>query len=139
MLRPKQSARLWAWTFVCLLILKAAVPFFAVQAASLQGVPVAEVCPMYGVHVAQAGHGDHALHDHHAAHSGTPHDGTAAHADDHCALAAIASMAVPDALQIPIAAAGAVEIGAAVPIGQSYPDACADWASRLRHAPPAFA
>lgn len=145
------SSRSWPsrfalWAAVFALLLKGAVPMFAAAAAHLQGVPVAEVCPVYGVSLASA-HQPHGSHDEHAHHhhahdhrQGEDHKGheLAAHGD-HCALTALASLAGPD--DVEWAVAPAMHAVSAIPLhaADSVPDACARWVARLKHGPPTIA
>lgn len=148
------SSRSWPsrfalWAAVFALLLKGAVPMFAATAAQLQGVPVAEVCPVYGVALAaaQVSHGSHDEHAHHQhAHhhehgGGQDHQGhqMAAHGD-HCALTGLASLAGPDD-DVAWAIAPATQAVAAVQVHATHPvpDACGLWVARLKHGPPAFA
>lgn len=114
------SAKSWSsrgalWVAVFALLLKSAVPMFAARAASLQGVPVAQICTVYGVALPEAGtldhhagheHGAHSAHAGHAAH-GDHHDHSShergAHAGEHCALTALVAFASydPEPLSLP--------------------------------------
>jgi hypothetical protein len=140
------SSRLALWAAVCTLLLKAAVPMLASAAAGLQGRSVAQVCTVYGVAlpVSQDAHaGHHAPAQHHADHDPDhEHDShaLASHSGDHCALTALAALAMPDT------SAGALPppcrvLVAGVPIRHepAPPDDCARWAARLKHGPPALA
>jgi hypothetical protein len=142
MSRRSLTSRLALWAAICALALKAAVPLFAVAAAQAQGVAVAELCSVYGVALpvssatAQAHahhHGGHAGHDDHGPHS-------PAHAGDHCALTALATMAVPDVapLRAPSPAASICK-HATTSASATIRDACAAWAARLEHGPPSLA
>jgi len=146
MSRRSWSSRFTTWAAVGLLLLKAAVPLLAAGAAHARGVPVAQVCAIYGV--ALAAHGAHAGHPHDGAHEGHAAPagdddgarGDALHGSGHCALAALASLSTPDAAAPALpsardAAPAFVEPSRAV----ARPDACASWAARLRHGPPARA
>src|SRR5207245_4398580 len=97
MSRRTWSSRLALWAAVCALVLKTAMPMFAAGAAQMRGVPVAEVCTVYGVAPPGVSPGEHA-HHHHGEHAGD-HDhsshAAAAHSSDHCALTALAALAVP--------------------------------------------
>ena len=156
-------SRFALWAAVFALLLKGAVPMLAATAAQLQGVPVAEVCPVYGVSLASAhgaphaeaangGHtdGEHAHHQHahHSHHHHDPAAGTG-HEDhkghelashgDHCALTALASLAGPD--EVDWAIAPAVHVVASIEVHRTepVPDACALWVARLKHGPPVTA
>ncbi len=122
--RSRLASRLTLWAFAAALVLKSGVPLLAAAAAGLQGKQVADVCAIYGVRLAPAsdhvghtaahatGHmaamdmpaGSHA-HTHHehdragAAERRADHEhhepaDPAAHAQDHCALTALAAGAV---------------------------------------------
>ena len=137
------SSRITLWVAVCALLLKAAVPMLASAAAGVQGRAVAEICTVYGVAqpAAQDPHAGDA-HAHHLQHDPHEHDShkLASHSGDHCALTALAALAMPDA-----------PVGALPPPGRviatvvstrhepAAPDDCARWAARLKHGPPALA
>ncbi len=127
------------------LLLKAAVPLLAATAAQSQGLPVAQLCTLYGVATASlssAAQPEHA-HGHHHHHDATDADGhddgprsATDHAHDHCALTAVAAMAVGSA-----APPGPPPDGAAasLPVTRGerrVADDCARWATRLAHGPP---
>ena len=144
MFAKSTSSRVMLWAAVLALLLKAAVPMFAAGAAHVRGVPVAEVCPVYGVALPSANAGEHAAHHHHAGHAGAPTDPSdhnqhdaAAHAGDHCALTALATFAPHEASPLLFATPRA---SLPHPRLQSSFDAIADahaeWAARLQHAPP---
>ena len=136
------------WTVrvaVLALLLQTAVPMLASAAAHLRGVPVAQVCEVYGVPAAMpdAAQGHHGAHDHHvdhASHDDSPPDhdphSDEAHKTGHCALTALAALAPHD--EPPAGTPRAdrrVELRAAT-ASFSVADACAAWAARLRHGPP---
>ena len=131
------------------LLLKAAVPLMASAAARLQGVPVGQVCEVYGVALPapqslHAGHAPHAGHEHHAAHAEPSGPApipkgsdTGAHHGDHCALGALAALA-------PFFS-GTAALPAAMPwrapdtgpgTDAFFRDASAAWVARLKHGPP---
>ena len=66
----------------------------------MRGVLVAEVCAVYGVALPGASHDEHAGHAHHHAdpsgHGDQGSHSATAHIGDHCALTALAALAVPD-------------------------------------------
>jgi len=142
MQRRAWSIRSLLGALVGTLLLKAAVPLLAAGAAHLQGVPVGSICSIYGVTLPSAQADPHAGHHGHHAHNGdaSPSGDAPAHSDrDHCALTGLAAMAVPD-----IAAPPAAPTAAAAPLLQSLAwicagDACAAWAARMHHPPPAWA
>jgi len=158
MSRHPWSSRFTAWAVVCLLVLKAAVPMLAAGAAQARGIGVAEVCPIYGVALpfASQRHDAHGDAGHAGVHAGAgeehpgigeeplglgdhgPH-GHAAQPGDHCALAGLASLAATGAALPAVTPAGAAPPGSAASAGVSFHDACAAWAARLRHGPPARA
>jgi hypothetical protein len=145
MFRRHRPSAVALWAAVLALLLKAAVPLLAYTAAQLDGLPVAGVCTVYGVALPgqeAAAHAGHA-HDHHAGaggHEGTGGHGEAAHGGDHCALTALTALAAGPAL--PSLAAPAPPAGVSTPprarCGPRH-DACAAWAARLQHGPPATA
>jgi len=144
-----RSRRLRQWTIfaaVLALLLKGAVPLFATAAAGLQGVSVADVCSVYGVRTVAsngqpAGHDAHAHHRHHGDAGGDrdpsrgPHS-DAAHGGEHCALTALAALGPPDVAPVALPTAAAHPEVARVATAASIPNAPAEWAARLCHAPP---
>jgi hypothetical protein len=141
MSRHSLPCRLACWVAVFSLLLKAAVPMLAAGAATVRGVPVADVCAVYGVALAAA-RGDHAGHvHHHAAGSGHGDHGphSAATHDEHCALTALAAYAVQEhaALAVVPSPAGSAHPG---PSSVFLPnrDAVATWRARLKQGPPIF-
>jgi hypothetical protein len=140
MARTSWSSRIVLWAAVCALVLKAAVPMLAAGAAGLRGVPVAQVCAVYGVTLPA----DSAGHHHHHAHGDAQHPGQddhgshsdAAHGSDHCALTALAALAVPDAPSLAVAAEPTAPSHLAAARSIRVHDASALWAARLRHGPP---
>ncbi len=135
--RSRAARQAWLWCLAVLLVLKAAVPLLAAAAADRQGVPLAQVCTVYGVRTAalaatlQAGH----------APSDSPGDTLPSHgAGEHCALASLAGGPLPGAVpavlahappQAPLATSG---LAAPLPA-----DAVQRWLSARLHAPPASA
>ena len=125
------------------LLLKGAVPMFAAWAAALQGVPLVEVCPIYGVaspkpradvvDPVHAGHADMAA-GHHSPDEDTSHHRV--HTGDHCALVALTALASfagghgmwPATVQAtePVSS----------PATALVRDEAASWAARLKHGPP---
>jgi hypothetical protein len=139
-----RSSRVALWAAVCALVLKAAVPMLAAGAAQMRGVPVAEVCTVYGVALpsaSQAGHAHHPHHHHgaqadhedHSKHSATAHSG------DHCALTVLAALAVPDIVPPTVAPGHAVAAVRVADRSVVFRDASAAWAARLQHGPPSLA
>ncbi len=138
------------WLLACVLVLRAAVPLLASASALLQGVPVAEVCAVYGVVVppteaeAPAGseHAHHAHHAHHAQHD--QHAGPGAgggehgsHANEHCALTALSALctsAAPDRAAEPAHGASALRL--ALPAQAAFVNPAARWQAQLQHGPP---
>jgi hypothetical protein len=139
------SSRFVLWAAMFALLLKAAVPLLASVAAQARGVPVAEVCAVYGVAL-PAAHDAHAGHHHHAQHeapsTGQEHErhGLVTHGGDHCALQGLAALALPDIGPAGIVPTGRVE--APPPRGHAQPAAahdCAQWVARLKQGPPLLA
>jgi hypothetical protein len=131
------------WLAVCALLLKAAVPMLASAAAGLQGRSVAQICTVYGVALpaSQDPHAGHA-HAHARHHDGHEHDShqLATHRGDHCALTALAALAMPDACVGALPPPGRViAVGVAARHQPAAHDDCARWAARLKHGPPALA
>jgi hypothetical protein len=164
--RFRLASRLTLWAFAAALVLKSAVPLLAAAAAGLQGKEVADICAIYGVRLASAsGHADHAAaaapamsHMDHVGHmghvgqiagmdvpaTGGDHDShhepadPAAHAQDHCALTALGTIAV----DAPTAWAGIDRLDRdSVPtagraVETRAQDASARWLTLRLHAPP---
>ena len=108
------------------LVLKAALPLLAAVAAGQQGLPVGEVCTVYGVNAADRplSKADHAA------------GGVAAHGGDRCALTALSAMATPGVAHAstpPVAAATASPSTTKRP---AIADDCARWAAQRDHGPP---
>jgi len=145
------SSRLALWAVAFALLLKAGVPMAAAMAASLRGVSVPEVCPVYGVALPAPAdeHAHHHHHHHHHDHGATAsNDGgpkedhskheLAAHGD-HCALTALAAFAAPDDVSINVVPAARFTVVERRRETGSVPDACALWVARMKHGPPASA
>jgi hypothetical protein len=138
------SARaLRSWTVglaVFALLLKAAVPMLASAAARLQGVPVAQVCDIYGVQtVLDAAADPQAGHEGHAGHGDAPGDGgshAAGDADSHCALVALGVFTAGEPPALP--PYDAREPARHVPAADASHrhDAAALWVARLKQGPP---
>ena len=83
-----------SWTIVLAvfaLLLKAAVPMLASAAAHLHGVPVAQICDVYGVQtVVDAAADPHAGHEGHAGHADAPGRRKDAERDQRAAAVGIA-------------------------------------------------
>ncbi len=133
------TRRRWAlWLFAAALLLKAAMPMLASASAQQQGKTLVEVCTAYGVAtVALNAHGDLTPQPQPQPQP-QPH-AAANHGGDHCALSGLLAMAFEaptDALSGACVAGG----GGGLAIGSlvTTPDACAVWATRLHHAPPAL-
>lgn len=133
------------WAFVAALLLQAAMPFVADAAARVQGKPIGEICPVYGVALPQP-HGTHdghaAHHEGHGAHDGSPqhdHGGHRGHehGDAHCALTGLSTMAASAPPVLPMASARPIEMPprVAVPPPRGL-DASALWTARRKHGPP---
>jgi uncharacterized protein involved in copper resistance len=147
MLRSRRLNILTVFIAVCALLLEAAVPLLASAAAAMRGVPVAEVCEVYGVALPQADPHAHHHMPHMAqagseaadAHHGHGHDSTGAHKSDHCALLGLAALAPASATVSPQEAARFSFSADPPPAHGKIFDAAAQWAARLKHGPPAFA
>jgi hypothetical protein len=130
------------WSVIFALLLKGAVPMLAAVAAQMRGVPVADLCTIYGVALPPSTGHQH----HHAGHSGGRHghqdhgsDSAAGHSADHCALNALAALAAPE---LPNASVPRHDTAPAVLVaadGILFPDAVASWAALLQHGPPTLA
>jgi hypothetical protein len=140
MQRRAGSIRGLLWAVVSALVLKAAVPLFAAGAAYLQGVPVGSICGIYGVTLPSVKADPHAgHHGHHAQHrNDSPAGDAPSHtAREHCALTGLAAMAVPDiATPPPVAIRAGTQREHRIECAHPR-DACAAWAARLQHPPPA--
>jgi hypothetical protein len=129
MIRRRLSSRWAVWAFALALLLKAAVPLLAAGSARAQGKALAEVCTVYGVAtVALDGAGSAPAPDHAAPHAG-----------DHCALSGLVSFGTPAGQPALLPAPDSIGSVLPAPAGIHAPDACATWAARLGHGPPAFA
>jgi hypothetical protein len=138
MARRPGSCRALLWAFAAALVLKAAVPLLAAGAAHLQDVPVGSVCSIYGVTLPGAKGDPHAHHvGHHGHGSG---DEAPSHSDthrEHCALSGLAAMAAWQAVSLathPVSEAAPRSPGITT---HCAADACAAWAARMQHPPPA--
>lgn len=151
--RSSHLRRWIAHLAILALLLKAAVPMLASAAAQARGIPVAEVCDVYGVAIprpagpaAHAGHHEHHEH-HHAEPDGREHSpdhrghhSGAAHSGDHCALTALAAFAPPGDIEDPSwAGTSNVPQAGFTPSRDAIPDATSRWAARLKHGPPTIA
>jgi len=143
MSRRSWSSRFALWVAVCALLLKSAVPMLAAGAAQIRGVPVAEVCAVYGVALPGASHSEHADHAHHHAdpsgHGDQGSHSATGHIGDHCALTALAALAVPDQAALAVTPSHAAVLHLASAKCTPFRDACATWAARLKQGPPALA
>ncbi len=132
--RLRAARHAWLWCLAVLLVLKAAVPLLAAAAAVRQGVPLAQVCTVYGVRtapVADTAHAGHALPDspadHHASHG----------AGEHCALVSLAAGPLPGGVPAVHAHAPPQALVASAVTGAALPaDAARRWLSARLHAPP---
>ena len=123
---PSRRHALWFWLLTVAVLLKAATPWLAVMAAERQGLPLGEVCSVYGVRPAP-GTGEPA--------SPSGHMG----ADGHCALAPLLAFGAP-----PVDATGPAlppPSGTALPQGpppqvELPADALRRWLTARLHAPP---
>lgn len=146
---PRARLQRLAWTFAlaAAVLLKAAVPFLAAGAAAAQGLPVAEICSVYGVRTAAialaSDHGEQ--HDHHAVAAQAdgpapgPHDapgGVPGHGE-HCALGALSAYAPapPPAVAATAPAPMAARL-AARPGADAARDATARWSALRKQGPP---
>lgn len=138
-----QPSHLVLWAAVFALLMNAAAPFLAMGAAQARGVPLADVCSVYGVRLPGAlpvprvvdanrvvpflGHK-----------GGDPHPDKA-HSVDHCALTALGAFAMPDAASPSVLQVDSVPAGIPVQCSRDVDDAATRWATRLHHGPPLFA
>jgi hypothetical protein len=132
--RSRATRHAWLWCLAVLLVLKAAVPLLAAAAAVRQGVPLAQVCTVYGVRtvpVAATAHAGHALPD-------APGDHQASHGTgEHCALVSLAAGPLPDAVPAVQAHAPPQARVATTVMDSALPaDAALRWLSARLHAPP---
>jgi len=101
------------------------------------------VCPVYGVALpkneSQHAHHDHAHHGDHSGHEDHSQHAAASHGGDHCALTALAALAMPELAALTITAPHHAAIEPAIERGIAWRDASAAWAARLKHGPPALA
>ena len=134
LLRSRRRNLLIALIAISALLLNAAMPMLARAAAEMQGVPIAEVCEVYGVAMAQAAQADPHAHHHHPMHSG--HDASGAHGSDHCALLALAAAAPPGVLPMLAMHDGVDFVFDLPPPQRPVFDAAAKWVAGLKHGPP---
>lgn len=140
MFRRSRASRLALWVAMCALVLRAGMPMLATLAAQLRGVPVSEVCEVYGVALpamsAQTG-AEH-KHHHHADHRNGGHHSDAEHREcDHCALTSLGALATPcEVQQDATDQAGITRTVAETETLCDVHDACAAWVARLEHGPP---
>lgn len=140
MFRRSSSSRLVLWAAICALVLKSAMPFLAAGAAQARGVAIAEVCTVYGVALAgaspqqdadrgqdQLGYAGHEDRDTHSGKS---------HSADHCALTALAAVALPDTATPGVAQSTSDFSEKPATTRVALRDAAALWAARLQHGPP---
>jgi hypothetical protein len=93
MIRRTWTQRLTLGVAAMALVLKAAVPLLAATAASLQGVPVARICPIYGVDLPQTA--PVAAHGAELTQAGDAASQASAAADEAAFEAAYAAMVAP--------------------------------------------
>ncbi len=134
LLRSRRLNSLIAFAAICSMLLSAAMPMLARAAAEMQGVPIAEVCEVYGVALPQSAQADPHAHHHHHMHTG--HDAAGAHGSDHCALLALAAIAPPGMLPMLATHDGVDFFFDLPPAPGPVFDATAQWFSRLKHGPP---
>jgi hypothetical protein len=103
----------------------------------MRGLPVAEICTVYGVALPGSSHDEHARHGHHhGEHPGNGDDRShpaQAHTGNHCALTALAALAIPDAPDLAAAPAHGVQAEVVPEHGIAFRDSAA-WAAQLEHA-----
>ncbi len=100
------------------------MPLFAAGAAQMRGIPVAEICTVYGVALAAV--------------SPDTHPG-AEHMGGDCALTALAALSATDTPTLLVHAAHFATPERHSERGAALRDRCALWASRLEHGPPTLA
>jgi hypothetical protein len=126
--------RLLLWLAAAALVLRAAMPRLASASASWQGVPLAEVCSVYGVatRAVDAAHARVSSEDRRdGSRTGSAHD------PDRCALAGVAFLGVPPSVLDAGGFARAADGGRAMTaVAPTLVDAQAGWRARLLHAPP---
>ena len=120
------TTRCTVWVFALALLLKAAVPLLAAQAAQWQGKALADVCTVYGVATVAAD----------GTNPTAGHEGGVAHAGEHCALSGwvVLASAGPPSMAVPVQTVATVGQAGATSTWQR--DACAAWAAQLQHGPP---
>ena len=124
------ASRLALWAAVCALVLRAGMPMLSVAAAHLRGVPVGEVCEVYGVVLPNMSAQQMPGHAHHAGHPQHHPDSSADHDCDHCALTALGTLGTPNSTLEPAdVPAGIGVLDLAITIGCPLHDACAAWAA----------
>ena len=129
------------------LILNAGAPFLALGAAQARGVPLADVCSVYGVRLPKAlpvpRVGDATRVVPFLGHNGGDSHPDKAHSVDQCALTALAAFDMPDAAPPSVLLVDSVPAVIPVPfsldVDVDVDDAATRWAARLHHGPPVFA
>jgi hypothetical protein len=123
-LRERKPCRWLGLALSLLVVLQAAMPWLATQAAQMRGVALVEVCTTYGVRTVALDIGsEHA-------------PASSAHGGEQCLLQAVGfgpAPALRSETPLPLAAASIIQRpGVAAPAH----DATAQWAARLKHSPP---
>jgi hypothetical protein len=149
MFRSRRLNKLTVFIAVGALLLEAAVPMIASAAAALRGVPIAEVCEVYGValpaldppahhhmHMASAAGSQMPANASEGAPTGHHDHGAGAHKGDHCALTGLAALAPSGSVVKLDAQVRASFRAAPLPSQDVFFDAAAMWAARLKHGPP---
>lgn len=138
-----QPSHLVLWAAVCALLLNAAAPFLAMGAAQARGVPLADVCSVYGVRLPGAVPVPRVVDANRAVpypgHNGGDSHPDKAHSVDLCALTALAAFAMPDAASPSVLRVDSVPADIPVPFSRDVDDAATRWATQLHHGPPLFA
>ena len=150
---PRARFQRLAWTFAlaAAVLLKAAVPFLAAGAAAAQGLPVGEICSVYGVRTAAIPpapdqgdqHADHGLLAHAApadAPAHGPHEGPSSLSQQHgqhCALGALGAFAPAPPPAVPALAPEPMAPRLAqAAAAEAARDAPARWSALRKQGPP---
>lgn len=116
------------WLLATALLLKAAMPWLASEAADWQGKTAFQICSVHGISIdAAAADNDASRRD----------NAPASQREEHCALSAIGALATgapPATSPLSVLSCEASVLRTHAP--SQAPDACGVWIARLKHGPP---
>lgn len=135
--RTARAFKAWAWLLAAVLLAKVWMPLLATAAADAQGLPMAQVCSVYGVQTAPAALLDTAP----GADNGEPSPHGQDDAGLHCPLASLIANALLE--RAPAAVLAHAPAQAHPPLPALRPaeaeDASRRWLARQLHSPPVSA